>query len=211
MAQRLEQAFNQGVLPLVAILRGITSSEVSAVGKAIIDSGISLIEVPMNSPRPIDSISALKKTFGDDIICGAGTVLNVAEVEQVHDAGGCLIVAPNCDEAVIKKALALGMIPIPGVATPTEAFTAINAGARYIKLFPAAGLGENYLKNMLAVLPKDITVLAVGGINASNMQSFWQAGARGFGIGGDIYQPGDSAATVAQKSLKIVEAFNSAK
>ena len=194
-------------MPVVAILRGVETSEAVAISQAIIASGVRLIEVPMNSPDPIESIRAIAGSLGDQLVCGGGTVLTVDQVDAVHGAGGQLIVSPNCNVEVIKRALSLGMIAMPGVATPTEAFAAIRAGAKVIKLFPAAGLGSVYLANLMSVLPADITVLGVGGINPGNMSEFWVSGARGFGIGGDIYRPGDSPEQVAVKAAAVVSAF----
>ena len=207
MTDCIKKRMESGDLPLLAILRGVKSEQVVAISRGIVEAGINWVEVPLNSPTAFTSIEKLVAEFGDDVLCGAGTVLSVPEVVELHHVGGKLVVAPNCDVAVIEKSLELGMIPMPGVATPTEALMAISAGARFLKLFPAVGVGEAYLKNMMAVLPCDITVLGVGGINASNMASFWQAGARGFGIGGDIFKPGDSTDTVSAKACEIVSAF----
>ena len=198
---------HESSLPLVAILRGITVDDAIDIAEAIVGAGISLLEVPLNSPCPIESIAAIVNHFGDEVACGGGTVLSAAQVDEIKTAGGRLVVSPNCDERVISHSLKSGMTPVPGVATPTEALSAIGSGARILKLFPAAGIGEIFLDNMMAVIPPAVKILAVGGINSNNMGSFWCAGARGFGVGGAIYQPGESVQQVAEKVKDLVAAF----
>lgn len=195
---------------LVAILRGVTPADVVGIGEALIDSGFGIIEVPLNSPDPFDSIARLAKHFGERALIGAGTVLSVEQVDAVADAGGRLVVSPNCDGAVIGRTVAKGMVSMPGVFTPTECFAAIAAGARTIKLFPASLIGPAGVKAMKAVLPSDVDVLAVGGASPANFSDWIAAGAAGFGIGTALYVPGDSAVTVAAKAREIVAAYDRA-
>jgi len=193
--------------PLVAIIRGITPGEAEAVGQAIFDAGIRIIEVPMNSPQPLDSISALARRFGDDALVGAGTVLDPADVVRVKDVGGRIIVSPDTNIEVVSAAAAAGLVSSPGYFTPSEAFAAIRAGAHALKLFPAEAASPSVLKAQLAVLPKDVPVLAVGGIKPDNMRSWLDGGATGFGLGGGLYQPGQSAGDTGAKARAYVEAL----
>ena len=181
--------------PLAAILRGISPAEVDAVGDALVRHGFRIIEVPLNSPDPFDSIRRFARRFPGAMI-GAGTVLDPADVDRVRAAGGELIVMPHGAAAVIRRAKALGMACVPGVATPTEAFAALAAGADALKLFPAEGLPPPVMKAWLAVLPKGTALLPVGGIRPNNMGPYWAAGARGFGLGSALYKPGLTAAEV---------------
>jgi len=194
-------------MPIVAILRGIEPFEAVNIGNALLEAGVEIIEVPLNSPRPFDSIAALSDAIGQKALIGAGTVLTPAQVPEVAAAGGRLIVSPNTDAAVIQTARNEGMAVIPGFTTPSEALAAIYAGADALKLFPAENCPPKVLKAMLAVLPLGTPVLAVGGISVNNMQEYWTAGARGFGIGSSLYQPGNepddiltSASTFASKA-----------
>ena len=196
-------------LPLVAILRGITPEEVIAVADAIYQAGFRYIEVPLNSPRALESIARLVDHFEDRACCGAGTVITVEQVEAVAATGAKLIVSPNCDPQVIRRSIALGLVSMPGIQTPTEAFSAIAAGATYLKLFPAISLGPGYVKNLKAVLPADIRVLAVGGVNLENMQEFYRAGTYGFGIGSDLYKPGRTAEQAARLAGEYIEQYQS--
>lgn len=191
--------------PLVAILRGVRPEEVEAIGRVLIDSGFSLIEVPLNSPDPFDSIARL--THLEGALVGAGTILDPAEVRQLAAAGGVLAVSPHCDRDVIAETKRLGLISIPGIATPTEAFAALKAGADALKLFPAEGASPTVLKAMRAVLPKETAVLPVGGIAPDNMGPWRAAGAAGFGLGSALYKPGDSADTVATQARKFLAAL----
>ncbi|MCW2362318.1 2-dehydro-3-deoxyphosphogalactonate aldolase [Sphingobium xanthum] len=193
-------------MPLVAILRGLTPEEAPAIGAALIEAGLRCIEVPLNSPRPLESIAALARLPGGALI-GAGTVLSVDAVDQVAQAGGRVIVSPNMDPPVIHRTKALGMLSMPGIATPSEAFAAIDAGADALKLFPAEMHSPAVLKAMKAVLPADIPVLVVGGIGPDNMAAWHSAGAAGFGIGSSIYQPGLDAAQVRQRADAMVTAW----
>jgi 2-dehydro-3-deoxyphosphogalactonate aldolase len=190
--------------PLVAIVRGVTPGEVETIGDAIFEGGIRMIEVPLNSPDPLDSIERLARRFGERMLVGAGTVLDPADVERVRTAGGRLIVSPDTNSQVIAAAAAADMVASPGYFTPSEAFTAIRAGATALKLFPAEGGSPALLKAHLAVLPKGIRILAVGGVNPDNMRSWLDAGARGFGLGGGLYKAGQSPAETLDKARAYV-------
>lgn len=195
--------------PLVAILRGITPDEAADVGRALVAAGFGLIEVPLNSPQPFDSIARLVDAVGDRAMIGAGTVTDTADVPRVAAAGGQLIVAPNCDPAVIRAAAAASLVTAPGIFTPSEAFAAIAAGAHALKLFPAEALAPGALKAMRAVLPAGLPVLVVGGITPASMAPWRAAGAAGFGLGSALYQPGLSAAEVASRAQAFVAALAS--
>jgi len=194
-------------LPLVAILRGLTPGEAPAIGDAIVNAGFRLLEVPLNSPRPMESIALLRRRFPDALV-GAGTVLDARQVREVHAAGGELIVAPNFDRDVIAEARRLGLVSLPGVMTPTEAFGALAAGANGLKLFPAEMARPAVVKALLAVLPPGTALLPVGGIAPDNMGAWRDAGASGFGIGSALYRPGKPAADVADDALRFVAAFH---
>ena len=195
-------------LPLVAILRGLTPQDASAVGTALFDAGFRVIEVPLNSPQPLDSIALLAREFGDRCLVGAGTVLTTEQVGQVKEAGGKLIVMPHGDTTVIRAAKAAGLVCTPGVATPTEAFAALAAGADALKLFPAEQLPPSVLKAWSSVLPKGTALLPVGGITPDNMAPYRKAGAAGFGIGSALYAPGADAAEVARRARAFVDGWN---
>lgn len=194
--------------PIIAILRGVKPDEVLAIGHAILDAGINRIEVPLNSPNPLDSIKTLAAAFGDRALIGAGTVLSLDDVKGVHQAGGKLIVSPNCDPEIISATVDLEMQSWPGIFTPTEAFAALKASANGLKLFPSDMAGPAGLKAIRAVLPKGTQVFAVGGAGPDNFDVWAAAGADGFGIGSAIYKPGDTAKTVGEKARRIVEAFD---
>jgi 2-dehydro-3-deoxyphosphogalactonate aldolase len=193
-------------LPLIAILRGLTPAEAPAMGEALVSSGFAIIEVPLNSPEPLKSITALTQQFPHTLI-GAGTVLNAQQVKDVHAAGGRLVVAPNFNPAVVAQALALHMVVLPGVATPTEAFAALDAGAHGLKLFPAEMISPATVKAMRAVLPKAAALMPVGGITPDNMAVYRAAGATGFGLGSALYAPGRSAELVGEKAEAFVRAW----
>jgi len=190
--------------PLVAILRGVKPDEAEAMGDAVFDAGIRIIEVPLNSPDPLNSIEKLAAKFGDRALVGAGTVFTPANVEDVQAVGGRLIVCPHVNAAVIRAAAAAGMVSSPGYFTPTEAFAALDAGATALKLFPAEGASPAVLKAQLAVIPRDVPIFAVGGISPDNMQPWLDAGASGFGLGSGLYKPGQSAAETAEKARAYV-------
>jgi 2-dehydro-3-deoxyphosphogalactonate aldolase len=194
-------------LPLVAILRGLTPAEAAAVGDAIVEAGFSLLEVPLNSPQPLESIALLRRRFPQALV-GAGTVLGAQQVREVHAAGGELIVAPNFNAEVIAEAARLGMVSLPGVLTPTEAFGALAAGATGLKLFPAELASPAVVKALLAVLPRGTPLMPVGGVTPDNMDAWRAAGSAGFGIGSALYKPGKSAAAVREDALRFVAAFN---
>jgi len=196
-------------MPIVAILRGVRPDEVVEVAGALYDAGLRAIEVPLNSPDPYDSIARLSAEFGGKCLCGAGTVLNAEQVDAVASAGGRLIVSPDSNPAVIRRALELGLVPAPGFATPTEAFAAIRVGAKILKLFPAAAYGTAYLKALREVLPKDVSVLAVGGVGPAEMKEWLAAGADGFGIGGGLYKPGRPVAEIAERAAALVSRLRS--
>ena len=193
--------------PLVAILRGVRPDEVEAVGDALAAAGIAIVEVPLNSPEPLDSIARLVRRFGERLLIGAGTVMSAAQVDEIAAAGGRLIVTPHADPAVTRAAKARGMLACPGFFTPAEAFALLAAGADGLKLFPAEGASPAMLRSMRAVLPKDTLVLPVGGIEAANMAAWRAAGAAGFGIGSSIYRPGDTAEVVRGKADALVQAL----
>jgi 2-dehydro-3-deoxyphosphogalactonate aldolase len=194
-------------LPIVAILRGVTPARVEGVAAALFEAGIRAIEVPLNSPQPFKSIEALAKQFGARCLTGAGTVLDTANVDRVADAGGTLLVTPNTNPAVIARGVQKAMTVMPAFYTPSEGFLALAAGARYLKLFPAATGGIDHLKAMLAVLPGDVAVYAVGGVGAGNMREWKAAGAKGFGLGSDLFKPDFTDAEIAARARKCVAAF----
>ncbi len=202
--EKFEAAMRE--LPLIAILRGLTPPEAAGVGDAVVGSGFRLLEVPLNSPEPYASIALMRARFPDALV-GAGTVLDVQQVRHVHDAGGELVVAPNFDAAVVAESVRLGMVCLPGVMTPTEAFGALAAGATGLKLFPAELASPPVVKALLAVLPAGTPLMPVGGITPANMGEWRAAGAAGFGIGSALYKPGKSAAEVRADAERFVAAF----
>lgn len=193
--------------PIIAILRGIRPDEVLDVSRALFDNGIRGIEVPMNSPDALESVRRVSRSLGDSCLCGAGTVLEGAQVDAVHAAGGKLIVAPNSDAAVIRRAVALGLEVLPGFLTPTEAFAALSAGARHLKLFPAQTGGPAHMQALRAVLPRETKIFAVGGVGPQTIATWRAAGVDGIGVGSDLYKPGLSAQEVGERAAQIVTAF----
>jgi len=193
-------------LPLVAILRGLSPAEAPSVGDALFEAGFRLIEVPLNSPEPLKSIELLRQRLPQALV-GAGTVLSVQQAREVHGAGGELIVSPDCKPAVIAESVKLGMVSLPGVMTPTEAFAALDAGATGLKIFPAELASPAVVKALLAVLPPGTPIMPVGGISPDNMDAWRAAGAAGFGIGSSLYKPGKSAAAVGEDAKKFVAAW----
>ena len=190
--------------PLVAIIRGVTPDEAEAIGHAVREGGIRIIEVPLNSPEPLKSIELLAKKFGESMLVGAGTVLSAPQVRDVKEAGGRIIVSPDTNSDVIAAAVEAGLVSSPGYFTPSEAFAAVRAGAHALKLFPAEAASPAVLKAQLAVIPREIPVLAVGGVKPDNMRPWLDAGATGFGLGGGLYQPGQSAADTLAKAKAYV-------
>jgi 2-dehydro-3-deoxyphosphogalactonate aldolase len=195
--------------PLVAIIRGVTPGEAEAIGDAIYEGGIRIIEVPLNSPDPLKSIELLARKFGDRVLVGAGTVLDPADVQRVRDIGGRIIVSPDTNVKVIEATAAAGLVSSPGYFTPSEAFSAIHAGATGLKLFPAEAATPAVLKAQLAVIPKDMPVMAVGGIRPDNMRPWLDAGAVGFGLGGGLYKSGQTAQETLEKARAYVAALRS--
>ena len=196
---------------LIAILRGITTAEVEAVGQALVEAGIRVAEIPLNSPDPFASIEKMAKVFKSRLVVGAGTVLSVQDVNLLKAHGGQISVSPDCNEAVIARAKELGLEPVPGVFTPTEAFAAIRAGATHLKLFPAEAASPLTVKAWRAVLPKHVRVYAVGGVTPANMQGWVGAGVAGFGIGSNIYKQGATAAEVAKSAKEFITAWRALK
>lgn len=193
--------------PLVAILRGIRPDEVEGVGEALVTAGFTLIEVPLNSPNPLASIAALAHAVGGSAVVGAGTVLDPADVADVADAGGTLVISPNTDERIIAASVARGLVSMPAFATPTEAFTALRAGADALKLFPAEASSPAILRAMRAVLPRATRILPVGGITPEKLKPWREAGASGFGLGSALYAPGRKAGEVAVLAREFIAAW----
>jgi len=194
-------------LPLVAVLRGITPEEVEPVGEALTENGFRILEIPLNSPDAFDSIGRLARCFGEHCLTGAGTVLDVADVARVAGAGGTLIVMPHADVAIVREAKQHGLVCLPGVATPTEAFAALCAGADGLKMFPAEQLPPASLRAWRAVLPRDVLVFPVGGIRPDNMAPYWAVGADGFGTGSNLYTPGAPVEKVRSVAASYAAAF----
>jgi 2-dehydro-3-deoxyphosphogalactonate aldolase len=195
---------------IIAILRGIAPEDAKAVGEALIETGITTIEIPLNSPRPLESIALLAKAFGSVATIGAGTVLSVQDVRQIASAGGRIVVSPSFDAEVVQETKSLNMASWPGVLSPTECFAALKAGADGLKIFPCSVLGPSGVKAIRAVLPPETSVYAVGGAGPTNFADWIAAGVNGFGSGTALYQPGHSVAQVRQAAVDIVRAYDSA-
>ncbi len=198
-----------GQLPLIAILRGLKPDEAVTVGQALFDAGFCILEVPLNSPRPLTSIGLLREHFGERCLIGAGTVLSSTQVDEVAAAGGQLIVMPHSDVGVIAAAKRAGLVCTPGAATPTEAFAALAAGADALKIFPAEQVSPAVIKAWRAVLPRDLALLPVGGITPDNMAEYVAAGANGFGIGSALYAPGRDSIEVGRRAQAFAQAWAS--
>lgn len=192
--------------PIVAILRGVRPDEILNQAAALHEAGVRVVEIPLNSPEPLEGLRRLADMFGRRMVVGSGTVLTAAQADGVADAGGRLAVAPNTDVAMIRRALTRGLEVAPGFATASEAFTALGAGARRLKLFPASSYGVGHLKQLKAVLPTDATVWAVGGVTPASIGDWADAGAAAFGLGGDLYRPGQDAGETHRKARLAVEA-----
>ncbi|MFN3387540.1 MAG: 2-dehydro-3-deoxy-6-phosphogalactonate aldolase [Allosphingosinicella sp.] len=189
---------------LVAIIRGVTPGEAAEIGAAIVEAGIRIVEVPLNSPDPLKSIAALAKSLGERALIGAGTVLEAEDVARVRDAGGRIIVSPNTHAPVIEAAAAAGMVSAPGYFTPSEAFDALRAGASGLKLFPAEAATPALVRAQRAVIPRDVPLLVVGGVRPDTMRPWLEAGADGFGLGSGVYRPGQSPEETARKARAYV-------
>jgi 2-dehydro-3-deoxyphosphogalactonate aldolase len=196
---------------IIAILRGVTTGEVAAIGQALVEAGITIAEIPLNSPDPFTSIAKMAGLFKGQLVVGAGTVLSVQDVNLLKVHGGEISVSPDCNADVITHARELGLEPLPGVFTPTEAFAAIRAGATHLKLFPAEAASPVTVKAWRAVLPAHVQIYAVGGVTPANMQSWADVGVAGFGIGSNIYKPGFTAADVSKAAKEFVAAWKALK
>lgn len=193
--------------PLIAIIRGVLPEEAELIGGGLIDAGFRIIEVPLNSPRPFDSIERLARRFGAEATIGGGTVLHTDDVKRLADAGGRIAVSPNTDVAVIRASILAGMVSAPGYFTPSEAFLAMGAGAHALKLFPAEAGSPGLVKAHRAVVPREMPIVVVGGVTPESMAPYLAAGANGFGLGGALYRPGDTAAKVAERAEAFVAAL----
>lgn len=203
----IEDMFDK-YLPLVAILRGVTPSEILPICEALIESEIGFIEVPLNSPSAFESIKLMVKEFGEVAFLGAGTVITIEAVKRLSDIGAQLVVSPNTNSEIISLSIDLNMVPMPGVYSPTDAFTAAKAGAKYLKLFPARDMGEKYISDLKSVLPTGTEMLAVGGVDSENAVQWLGRGAKALGLGSSLYKPGYSALDVKQNAAKFTKALD---
>jgi 2-dehydro-3-deoxyphosphogalactonate aldolase len=202
-----ESGLTQCLPSIVAILRGVRPGEAVDIGQALVDAGIRIVEVPLNSPDALTSIERLATSVGSDTLVGAGTVLTVRSVDDVAAAGGKFVVSPNTDTGVIARTLERGLEPMPGAMTPTEALTAISAGARHLKIFPADSVGAGHIRALRDVIPPDCRIWAVGGVSVTNLADWIEFGAFGVGIGGSLYRPGRSADDVRRRAEELVAAW----
>ncbi len=205
--QTLDRLLEQGAPPLIAILRGLEPAHALEIAGALVQAGVRMIEVPLNSPDPFASIAAMQQAIGDKALIGAGTVLDAASVHALAATGARLMVTPNVDPALIALGISLGLDVVPGFMTPTEAFAAVRAGARRLKLFPASAMGSACIKAVGEVLPGGTGIWAVGGVNADNAASWLKAGAEGVALGSALFRPGDPAALVGERASRAVAAF----
>lgn len=196
-----------GQCPLVAIIRGVRPEEAVAIARALFEAGLRIIEVPLNSPGPFASIERIAADLRDGALVGAGTVLDPSDVARVRDSGGRLIVSPNMNPAVIRATIESGLVSSPGIFTPTEAFAALEAGAHALKLFPAEAMSPSVVKALRAVLPRDVPLLIVGGVTPDSLTGWLEAGADGFGLGGGLYKPGQTAEATLSRARAYVEAL----
>lgn len=203
----IQQTLDSGAAPIIAILRGIKPEQAAPIGEVLFESGIRIMEVPLNSPEPLLSIERLAGSLGTRALIGAGTVLSSAQVESVAAAGGRLIVSPSTDPAVIRRAVEFGLECLPGFMSATEAFAALAAGASQLKLFPASSLGQGHLRALREVLPPGSRIWAVGGTGAHDLSTWLAAGAAGIGVGGSLYRAGDSAQQVRERALALAAAW----
>jgi 2-dehydro-3-deoxyphosphogalactonate aldolase len=199
-----------GAPPIMAILRGVKPEEAVAIASALVDEGIRLVEVPLNSPDPFASIRLLQEAFGASACIGAGTVVAAASVEELAATGATLMVSPNTDPALIARGIARGLQPMPGFLTTSEAFAAIGAGAKRLKLFPATAFAPAYVRALREVIPREVAIWAVGGTGASNLREWLEAGSEGIGVGSAIYRPGDTAGVVGSRARALVAAWRAA-
>lgn len=206
---KLDDLLGQGAAPAIAILRGLVPAEAAAVGAALVEAGVRMIEVPLNSPEPFASIATLQAEFGERALIGAGTVLDVAAVERLADTGAGLLVAPNTDARVISRGVALGLDIMPGFFTPSEALAAVEAGARRLKLFPASSARPGFVNAVRDVLPADVGIWAVGGVDAANARDWLAAGAEGVALGGALYRPGIDLAEIGRRARALIAALDS--